>query len=100
MNKCIAKVSDIPADQGLVVRLSDGNEIALFHCDGRVYALNNSCPHMQGPLGEGEVTAGTVTCPWHGWQFDIKSGDCINMPGESATCVTVNVENGLVYLET
>jgi len=48
--------------------------IALFHVDGVYYALDGMCPHQGGPLGQGQLTGGVVTCPWHGWQFDVRTG--------------------------
>ena len=48
--------------------------VALFNIDGNFFALDGVCPHQGGPLGEGELTGPVVTCPWHGWQFDIRTG--------------------------
>jgi nitrite reductase/ring-hydroxylating ferredoxin subunit len=52
----------------------DGRIIALFHREGGLVAVDGICPHQGGPLAEGEVVGGVVTCPWHGWQFDLASG--------------------------
>lgn len=51
-------------------------EVALFLCHGQVVATQGQCPHAQGPLHEGEVEGATLTCPWHGWTFDLDTGDC------------------------
>jgi nitrite reductase (NADH) small subunit len=48
--------------------------VALFNVEGSFYALDGICPHQGGPLGEGELTGCIVTCPWHGWQFDVGTG--------------------------
>ena len=48
--------------------------VALYHCDGQFYALDGVCPHQGGPLGKGAVTNCIVTCSWHGWQFDVRTG--------------------------
>ncbi len=48
--------------------------VALFNVEGTFYALDGVCPHQGGPLAEGEVTGCIVTCPWHGWQFDVRTG--------------------------
>jgi nitrite reductase (NADH) small subunit len=48
--------------------------VALFNVEGTFYALDGVCPHQGGPLAEGEVTGCIVTCPWHGWQFDVCTG--------------------------
>ncbi|HTQ38265.1 MAG TPA: Rieske 2Fe-2S domain-containing protein [Pirellulales bacterium] len=48
--------------------------IALFNVAGEFFALDGVCPHQGGPLGEGQLSGCIVTCPWHGWQFDVRSG--------------------------
>ncbi|WP_447968399.1 Rieske (2Fe-2S) protein [Nitrospira sp. M1] len=57
--------------------------LALFNVDGKTYALDNTCPHAGGPLGEGTVEGNQVSCPWHGWKFDIPTGTCMKNPIES-----------------
>lgn len=68
-----AKVGDVESGKGLVVVLK-GIRVALFNCDGVYYAIKNSCPHMGGELGEGLLQGDVVTCPWHGWRFNVKTG--------------------------
>ena len=48
--------------------------IALFHTEKGIFALDGICPHQGGPLGSGALQGCIVTCPWHGWQFDVSSG--------------------------
>lgn len=48
--------------------------VALFNVDGTLYALDGVCPHQGGPLGKGCLSGTIVTCPWHGWQFDVRTG--------------------------
>ena len=50
-------------------------EIALFNVAGRYYAIENSCPHQGGPLAEGFIEGPIVTCPWHAWCFDVRTGE-------------------------
>ena len=69
----VASVTDLPSGASTVVEV-EGKEIALFNQGGTVYALANTCPHAGGPLAEGTVDAGQVECPWHGAQFDLKTG--------------------------
>jgi nitrite reductase/ring-hydroxylating ferredoxin subunit len=47
---------------------------ALFRIDGEVLCVQAFCPHLQGPLFQGTVAAGEVTCPWHLWRYDLRSG--------------------------
>ena len=50
--------------------------IAIFNIKGNFYAINNTCPHMGGSLGEGNLSESIVTCPLHAWKFDVKTGLC------------------------
>ena len=63
----------IPAGAGRPLDV-DGLRVALFNDGARLYAVDDRCPHRGASLGEGLLTAGTVTCPWHGWTFDVRTG--------------------------
>ena len=77
-----------------------GQEIALFHLEGGLYAIANKCPHSTGPLVEGRVTATIVTCPWHGAQFDISTGECCNGPAtKNVATYPVHIQNGTIVVE-
>ncbi len=52
----------------------EGRVYAIFNVDGEISAIDGICPHQGGPLADGAVEGTTVTCPWHGWQFDITTG--------------------------
>ena len=69
----VARVSELAPGTGKTV-VVDGREIALFLVDGTFYALDNTCPHQGGPLAEGWIENGAVTCPWHGWTFRLRDG--------------------------
>ena len=71
----VAKTSDIPAGSGKVVTVN-GKQVAVFNCDGKFYAIDNTCKHRGGPLGEGTLTGASVMCPWHGWEYDVTTGAC------------------------
>ena len=49
--------------------------LALANVDGRFYATQNACLHLEGPLGEGWLEGPVLTCPWHGWQYDVRTGE-------------------------
>ena len=87
----VAKVSEIPAGSGKVVEV-EGKPIALFNCEGTFYAMDNTCKHRGGPLGEGLLSGSTVTCPWHGWEYDVTSGACSMDPSLSLQTFPVKVE--------
>ena len=55
----------------------DGQRIVLYNVRGSFYATSATCAHLGGPLDEGLFEEGVVTCPWHGWQFDVRTGESI-----------------------
>jgi nitrite reductase (NADH) small subunit len=69
----VAKASDLEEGKGMIVTVN-GTRIALFRCEGEVFAIKNRCPHMGGDLGEGYLTGDLVHCPWHGWRFSLRTG--------------------------
>ena len=69
----VARVDELPPGTLRKVQVGD-EEIALAHCDGGFYAVQNACIHLHGPLGEGHLEGCVLTCPWHGWQYDVRSG--------------------------
>ena len=69
----VAQTSEIPAGQGKCVEV-EGKRIAIFNVDDTYYAIDDVCPHQGGPLSEGELGGTVVTCPWHGWEYDITTG--------------------------
>jgi nitrite reductase/ring-hydroxylating ferredoxin subunit len=94
----VGRSSDVPAGEGRVVE-AGGRSLALFNVDGAYYAIDNSCAHRGGPLGEGELDGTVVTCPWHGWRWDVKSGANANNPAVTMVCFPVSVEAGDVFVE-
>jgi nitrite reductase (NADH) small subunit len=69
----VARVDDVPPGTIRSVRAGE-EEIALAHCDGSFYAVQGRCLHLQGPLGEGRLEGCVLSCPWHGWQYDVRTG--------------------------
>lgn len=66
----VANVGDIPEDEAITVEVA-GEQVAVFNVGGTYYAVSNTCPHAGGPLSEGWVDNHEVTCPWHGWSFQL-----------------------------
>ena len=67
------RVAEIPEKRARLVCLG-GERVAVFRYDGKVSAVSNVCQHQNGPLGEGRVIDGCITCPWHGFQYDPADG--------------------------
>jgi nitrite reductase/ring-hydroxylating ferredoxin subunit len=89
--KTIATKSEIPAGQGKIFEI-DGNSIAVWNVNGNYYAFQSVCPHRGGPVGEGEMEGNVITCPWHGWSFDVTTGVSPINPAAKLTCYQVQVE--------
>jgi nitrite reductase/ring-hydroxylating ferredoxin subunit len=68
-----ARVDEIPPGTLKTVHVGE-HAIALANVDGHFYATQNACLHLEGPLGEGRLRGSVLTCPWHGWQYDIRTG--------------------------
>jgi len=94
----VAILADVPPGQACRVEV-EGRQVALFNAGGRVYATANECAHRGGPLGEGRLDGTTVTCPWHGFRFDVATGQCLTAAGLRVECVAVRVEGEDVLLE-
>ena len=69
----VASVREIPDNQGKAVAVGD-TSVAVFQVNGQFCAVANTCPHRGASLAEGDVEGTVVTCPWHGWQFDLITG--------------------------
>lgn len=94
----VARIDDLDPGRGRIV-VAKGIRIALFlHEDGNLYALRNQCPHMGGELGEGELKGDIVTCPWHGWRFNVKSGRNPAAEVVAVRTFPVKVEGDDVYV--
>ncbi len=86
-----AVTEELPPGSCKTVELS-GLRIALFNVAGRFYAMSDTCAHRGGPLGEGALDGVIVTCPWHGWQYDVSTGACEANPRIQLTCYNVRVD--------
>lgn len=70
----VCKVDDIQDKRACIVRLGSSERAAVFRYEGKLSALSNACAHQNGPLGEGRIVFGCVTCPWHGFQYRPQDG--------------------------
>jgi NAD(P)H-dependent nitrite reductase small subunit len=93
----LARLDDI-GDPGVSVAFAAGRELALFRVAGKVYALDNACLHVGGPLAEGIVEDGCVICPWHNWRYRLADGARVG-PGDLAVrAYPVRIEAGEVWV--
>ena len=94
----VATLSDLPPGKAKAVE-AGGAAIALYNVDGTVCATVNTCPHRGGPLGEGDLDAGVITCPWHGFQYDVQTGRCLTNAALSVGCHRVRVSGTDILVE-
>ncbi len=69
----VARVEDVPPGTVAHVRAGE-EEIAVANVDDEFFATQGHCLHLKGPLGDGKLDGTVLTCPWHGWQYDIRTG--------------------------
>ncbi len=95
----VAQVNELSSGECKVVD-AEGQSIALFNVDGTFCAIDNTCTHVGGPLGEGDIDGEIVTCPWHGAGFNVKTGAVTNPPaGSDLRSFPVKVEGDDVLVE-
>jgi nitrite reductase/ring-hydroxylating ferredoxin subunit len=94
----VAAVADVPPGEGRVVE-AGARTLAVFNIDGHYFAIDNDCPHRGGPLGEGDVEGRTVTCPWHGWRWDVTTGANTSNPAVTVPSFPVTVDGGSLFVE-
>jgi nitrite reductase/ring-hydroxylating ferredoxin subunit len=98
MRHRVASIHEIPESGGIAVDLGE-KRIALFRHQGEVFALDETCPHRGGPLHDGRLDRGVVLCPWHQWQFDLRTGCSPLNPLSRVRTYPVRVEGTEIFLE-
>jgi nitrite reductase/ring-hydroxylating ferredoxin subunit len=91
-------LGELPPEALTLVSMN-GNQVVLYRKRDEVFALGNKCPHQGGSLCDGWVEGEILVCPLHGWEFDVRSGACMTVPGERVARYRVSVEGDAIYLE-
>jgi nitrite reductase/ring-hydroxylating ferredoxin subunit/DMSO/TMAO reductase YedYZ heme-binding membrane subunit len=89
--------ADIPENRARIVCLA-GERVAIFKYEGKISAISNVCQHQNGPLGEGKIVSGCITCPWHGYQYVPETGASPPPFVEKVPTFNVRVKNGRVFV--
>jgi nitrite reductase/ring-hydroxylating ferredoxin subunit len=93
-----AKTAEIPP--GTIREFQvEGKAVALANVGGKFYAINNTCLHRGGPIGQGPLAANLVTCPWHGWQYDVTNGKVNQNPAVGVDCYPVEVRGEDLFVD-
>src|SRR5262249_39993539 len=94
----VAKAAEVPA--GTIREFQvEGKAIALANVGGKFYAINNTCLHRGGPLGQGVLEDSVVTCPWHGWQYNVTTGKVAQNPAVGVDCYPLEVRGEDIFVE-
>lgn len=96
----VAKLEDLAPGTCLSVEVEHAPDMAICNVDGDILALENTCPHAGGPLGDGTLEGDVLECPWHGWKFNVRTGQCLKnpTPAWAVTCYRTHVENGVIQV--
>lgn len=77
----------------------DGHNIAIFRTrEGELFAIDDACNHEDGPLGEADLDGCVITCAYHGWRYDLRSGDCLTDPDRPIGCYAVHEHDGFIWV--
>ncbi|MBI2755079.1 MAG: Rieske (2Fe-2S) protein [Chloroflexi bacterium] len=95
----MAEVNDIPVGQVRAV-LAENRSYVVANVGGEFLAVDNRCPHLGGPLARGKLDGAVITCPWHGWEWDLRTGRPVwpAAARDRARPVPVRVEDGGILL--
>lgn len=93
----LGEIQDIPSGSRKMFRLN-GREIAVFHVNQDFYAFKNSCPHHGVELSQGKIENDSIRCPGHGYQFDLKTGQCDRDPFLRASTYDLKIEGDQIFI--
>jgi nitrite reductase/ring-hydroxylating ferredoxin subunit len=94
----VAKATEIAPGQIREIQLQ-GTTIAVANVGGQFHVISNTCLHRGGPLGQGSLQGNMVTCPWHGWSFDVTSGKVVGNQSAAVACYPVELRGEDVYVD-
>jgi nitrite reductase (NADH) small subunit len=94
----LADVGQIAAGSVQEVQIA-GKTIAVANLEGKFYAISGSCLHRGGPLGQGTLNGKEVTCPWHGWSFDVTNGKLSHSSRTGVACYPIEVRGEELFVD-
>ena len=95
----VCQATDVPEARARIAVLPDGNRVAVFRMEGKLSAIANACAHQNGPLGEGKIIRCLVTCPWHGFQYDVRNGQSPAPFTETIPTYNLAIREGAVMVD-
>lgn len=94
----VADVSEIPDGERIIRRIG-GRSLGVFHHNGEWYAVRNYCLNRSGPIATGSLEDDVLTCPWHGYQYDVKTGEFLLDPAVKLETYPVEIRDGKVHVQ-
>ena len=94
----VGAIDEFPEGKGRIVSVAR-KPVAIFKLNGEIYAVNNICPHLGGPIGGGELEGTVVSCPYHAMRFDVRSGHSTDSFGHSLQTYSVKIEDDEVWVD-
>ena len=94
----MGSLSDLKEGRALEKRVM-ARRVAVFNHEGRLYGLEADCKHMRASLASGKVEDGFITCKWHGWKYNLETGECLHLKNTRLRVYEVTVDGDDVYLE-
>ena len=93
----IMRVDELAPGKGTTVKVG-GQAVAVFNVGGSFHAIDDTCPHANGTLGEGHLSDCVVSCPLHFWEFDVRNGEYLDDPDMKVATYEIKIENGDVLV--
>ena len=93
----VGRIDDFAPGGGKMVDVS-GRHVAIFRLGDDFFAIDNLCLHHGGPLCEGQIVNEVVTCPWHGWSYEIRTGTLVQDPHVGVSKHEVRIDGDLVHV--
>jgi nitrite reductase (NADH) small subunit len=93
----MGKLSDLPPGTAIEKRIL-ARRIAVFNVGGTLYGIESECKHMKATLVKGGVQNNILTCNWHGWQYNLITGECLTRPGMKLKRYDIEVVNDEIFL--
>ena len=94
----VCPIDSLPQGHSRRFTLPNGEELAISNVNGEYYATDNFCPHRGAALTDGALRGHVIECGWHGWQFDVRTGECLTVT-ERIRTFKGWVENGIIVVE-
>ena len=94
----VGTINDLLPGECARFELPDGDELAVYNVGGEFYATGNFCPHKGAPLSEGLLCGNVIECGLHGWQFDVRTGECLTVR-ETIKTYPLKIEDGEITVD-